>query len=78
MGGAVVAVGLIPVLLLFLVSAGLALLIGFLALAFRQMLLIAFMVIAPLAILAWIFPGNDKLWKLWWNAFSKLLLLYLP
>lgn len=74
--GGVIAVGLIPVLLLFLVSAGLAIAVAVLALAFRQMLLIAFMVIAPLAILAWIFPGNDKLWKLWWNAFTKLLILF--
>ncbi len=74
--GGILALGAIPLLLLFLLTAGLSLGIAFLALAFRQMLLIAFMIIAPLAILAWIFPGNDKLWKLWWNAFSKLLLLY--
>lgn len=53
-----------------------ALLIGFVVLAFRQMLIIALMLLAPLAILAWIFPGNDKFWKLWWESFSKLLLLY--
>lgn len=75
-GSVIVVGGLIPVLLLFLLSAGLSLLIALLALAFRQMLLVSFMIIAPLAILAWIFPGNDKLWKLWWNAFSKLLILF--
>lgn len=70
------APGLIAVILLQLFIAGMSLLIALLALAFRQMLLIMFMVLAPLAILAWIFPGNDKFWKLWWGSFSKLLLLY--
>lgn len=48
----------------------------FLLLAFRQLLIVALIVMAPLAILAWIFPGNDKPWKLWWGTFWKLLLLY--
>ncbi len=48
----------------------------FLLLIARQMILIALLLVAPLAILAWIFPGNDKLWKLWWGGFSKLLLLF--
>ena len=74
--GGAIAIGLVPVLLLSIASAALTLFVAFLALALRQMLLIAFMVIAPLAILAWIFPGNDKLWKLWWGSFSKLLLLF--
>ncbi len=74
--GGVAAIGVIPVVLLYLVTAGLSLFIALLALAFRQVLLVAFMIIAPLAILGWIFPGNDKLWKLWWGSFSKLLLLF--
>ncbi len=74
--GGALAIGIIPVLLLYLASAGLALAIAVFALAFRQMLLIAFMILAPIAIIAWIFPGNDKLWKLWWGAFSKLLLIF--
>ncbi len=53
-----------------------ALLIGFVVLSLRQVILIFLVLFAPLAILAWIFPGNDKLWKLWWGSFSKLLLLY--
>jgi hypothetical protein len=48
----------------------------FLLLAFRQLLLVALIIFAPLAILSWIFPGNDKLWKLWGGSFWKLMLLY--
>lgn len=75
-GGTIAALGIIPVILSYAFVSAIALLVGFLALAFRQMLLIIFLVISPLAILAWIFPGNDKLWKLWWGSFSKLLYLY--
>lgn len=31
---------------------------------------------APLAILSWIFPANNKLWELWKGSFTKLLLLF--
>ncbi len=45
-------------------------------LALRITIITGLILLSPLAILSWIFPGNDKLWKLWWNSFSKLLLLY--
>lgn len=72
----VLALGMIPVILLFGLSAGLALFSVFLLLAFRQMMLVGLIIVSPLAILGWIFPGNDKLWKIWYNAFSKLILLF--
>lgn len=50
--------------------------IGFLVLLIRQVLIVFLVLMAPLAILAWIFPGNDKLWKQWWSLFSKLLLMF--
>ncbi len=66
---------LLPLLIAFLALLGIAvfgvLFITFLLLAFRQMIIFALVILAPLAILSWIFPGNDKLWKLWWNSFSK-------
>lgn len=54
----------------------LALLVGFAVLTLRQMLILALVLVSPLAILAWIFPGNDKLWKIWWQTFSKLLIMF--
>jgi len=78
--------GGIAALLTIKVWIGAALLLGitvlislftiFILLALRQLLIVALIVVAPLAILAWIFPGNDKGWKIWWGSFSKLLLLY--
>jgi hypothetical protein len=58
---------------------GTALLIVALALLIliaRQMFIIALIILAPIAIISWIFPGNDKMWKLWWQTFSKLLIMY--
>lgn len=69
-------VGLIIFLILFGATILTSVVIGFLVLLLRQMFILALMVLAPLAILAWIFPGNDKLWKSWWSLFSKLLIMY--
>lgn len=76
--GAILVIGpaVIGILLSYLLVAFIAVLMGFAILAFRQGLVIVLSLLAPLAILAWIFPGNDKLWKLWWGTFTKLLLMY--
>lgn len=69
-------VGLIIFLILFGATILTSVVIGFFVLLIRQMFILALMVLAPLAILAWIFPGNDKLWKSWWSIFTKLLIMY--
>jgi hypothetical protein len=53
-----------------------ALLIGFVILVMREVLILLLVVIAPLAILGWIFPGNDKLWKIWKTTLIAMLLMY--
>ena len=70
------AIGSIGVIFSYLFVAAIALAVGFFLLSLRQMLIVALMILAPVAILSWIFPGNEKLWKLWWGTFSKLLLLF--
>lgn len=73
-------VGLLLGLVIFLVFFGWTMVLGivaaFLVLMMRQLFVIGLMLVAPLAILAWIFPGNDKLWKAWWSIFSKLLIMF--
>ena len=62
-----------------LATAGMVLLgvlIALALLAFRQVVIVALLLISPLAIVAWILPGTEKWWKMWWESFSKLLLLY--
>lgn len=55
-----------------LLVVGLALIV----LVARQMFILVSIILAPIAIVSWIFPGNDKMWKLWWQTFSKLLIMY--
>ncbi|MEO5627561.1 MAG: tail fiber domain-containing protein [Candidatus Saccharimonadales bacterium] len=57
-------------------AALLGLIIGFMTLVLRKIILIMLLVLAPLALVAWILPNTDKYWKLWWESFSKLLLMY--
>lgn len=76
--GAAFATGVLSIGIIMSTLATAALILGgiFLLLVARQMIIIALILIAPLAILAWIFPGNDKLWKLWFGSFTKLLMLF--
>lgn len=74
--GALIAANSIGIILSYALITAIILFTAFLILAFRQFLVVTLALFAPLAILAWIFPGNDKLWKLWWSSFSKLLLMF--
>lgn len=77
-GGAVVALTAATIggALLALLSALLAVLVAFFVLAMRQLVIIALLVVAPLALVAWILPNTEKFWKIWWESFSKLLIMY--
>ncbi len=74
--GLLAAAVALPLILGYAAGALVSLLLAFFVLAMRQALIIGLILVSPLAILSWIFPGNDKLWKLWWSFFSKLLFLY--
>jgi hypothetical protein len=80
LGGTFLAASFWPIWLNIAIWIAIAVIITiftvFFMLALRQLLILALVVFAPLAILAWIFPGTNKFWKLWWESFSKLLLLY--
>jgi hypothetical protein len=52
------------------------LLIGYLVLVIRELLILVLMIAAPLAILVWVFPDNDKLWKIWKTTFIALLMMF--
>ncbi len=80
-GGPLAAIGALTALSAgilgsYLLVFALTLVIIFALLAMRELLIIALLILGPLAILSWIFPGNDKLWKLWWGSFSKLVMIY--
>lgn len=62
-----------------LMTAGIVLLgvvIAFALLLFRQVIIIGLLIVAPLALVAWVLPSTEKYWKMWWDSFFKLLLVY--
>lgn len=42
----------------------------------RKVLIIGLLILAPLALVAWVLPGTQKYWTSWWNLFIKLLLMF--
>lgn len=76
--GLIIVLGpsIIGIILSYAFITFVVLFLGFAILAIRQVAVLLLALLAPLAILAWIFPGNDKVWKLWWSSFSKLLIMY--
>lgn len=75
-GLAALSTTVLGIIISFVGTASLVLLTIFVFLVARELFILALMVVAPLAILSWIFPGNTKLWGSWWNLFTKLLYIY--
>lgn len=65
-----------PVFFSLLASAALALTIGVLVLGVRLAVISACVIIAPLAIAAWVLPGTKKLWDFWQNTLMTALLMF--
>ena len=66
----------LPALMSFAVVAAMALLVALITLIFRKILIIMALILAPIALLAWILPGTQKYWKLWQDNFIKALAMY--
>lgn len=75
-GFAASAVALILILIFFFPAMLMMLILTFGTLILRRIFVLALLLVSPLAIIPWIFPGKDKLWKAWWGSFSKLLIVY--
>ncbi len=65
-----------PVALTYLLTALLALGVGFLILVLRQVALIMLIILAPVAIACYILPNTQRVWKLWHENFFGLLLMF--
>jgi hypothetical protein len=61
-------------MLAFFVVVGVLVALG--VLLFRQALITACIIFSPIALVLWILPGTSRYWKLWWENFSKALLLF--
>lgn|GEM_PF-6313386 len=68
--------GLIAFVLPVIATGTLATLGFFVAIAFRQVLIVLLIVISPIAIAAMILPNTEPLFKKWMSGFIKLLALY--
>ena len=53
-----------------------AVLTAMFTLIIRNVLIFILLVLSPIALLAWILPGTQGLWKNWWSNFSKLLFMF--
>lgn len=62
--------------LALLASVVLGVLIGVLVLAVRQLVIFVVIIIAPLAIAAYVFPGGQKLWNFWKTTLLTTLFMY--
>ena len=71
--GAAVA---LPSVLVFTATAIIAAFVAFFVLVFRKILIILALILAPLALVAWILPGTQQYWKFWWSNFIKALMMF--
>ena len=42
----------------------------------RIALLLLLLVVSPIALIAWVLPGTQSIWKNWWSNFSKLAFMF--
>lgn len=63
-------------MLSFTVTAALAIFMVFLVLILRQMVIIALILVAPIAIVLYILPNTESVYKLWWTTFFRALLMF--
>lgn len=63
-------------LLSFVATGALAVAVAFLVLILRQMVIAMLVIFAPIALACYVLPGTQKAWKLWWDSFSRGLLMF--
>ncbi|MCA9332308.1 hypothetical protein KDA00_00340 [Candidatus Saccharibacteria bacterium] len=74
-GAALFSLGMLG-MLSFALTALMAVVIGFAVIIFREMLVMLLAVTVPIAIIAWILPNTQKVWKIWSDFFVKALLAF--
>lgn len=75
LGGAILGLGFAG-LLSFVATAALAVAVAFLVLVLRQMVIVMLVIFSPIAIACFVLPNTQKAWKLWWDSFSRALLMF--
>jgi hypothetical protein len=65
-----------PAALTFILTALLAVIVGFLILVVRQIAIIMLVVLAPIGIAFYVLPNTQRIWKLWSENFIGLMLMF--
>jgi hypothetical protein len=63
-------------MLAFVGTAAIAVIVTFLVLTLRQIAVILLVIFSPIAIIAYVLPNTQRIYKFWWESFSKLLLMF--
>lgn len=69
------AISIAPIFITVLLGA-LFVLVGFMFIIFRQAIVIALLVFAPLGVALWFLPGSDKAWRIYYRTFLSLVFIY--
>lgn len=69
-------IAMIGIILSLIATAALAVFIAISVLVLRQVAIIMLILIAPVAIVAYILPNTQKVYQFWWDSFSKALLMF--
>lgn len=75
-GGLAIGLATLPTTLFLVTTAIVAVLVAYVVLILREILIIMLLILAPLALLAWILPGTQRYWKLWSDNFIKILAMF--
>ncbi len=70
------AAAALPTTLFLVFAAIVALFTALVTLVLRKIIIIMCLILAPLALLAWILPGTQRYWKLWADNFTKVLVMF--
>lgn len=73
--GATLAFGFIGILTMAITGL-LALIVGFTVVVVRDVVVILLVVMSPIAIVCFILPNTQKIWKMWHESLSKALLMF--
>lgn len=57
-------------------TAALALLVAYIVIVLRQVIVILLAILSPIAFVAYILPNTQRVYRLWWDTFSKALLMF--
>lgn len=63
-------------LLSYALTALIAVFVAVLVLVLREIIITAFIILAPIALVMYVLPNTNRVFKFWWSTFIKLLLMF--